>query len=604
MIDTGSSSPRVTPGAASTSLTAPPGDTDAGTDTLGPAVRVLSIANAIRRRAAGHLCHAPVRLRNADGGPTSLALALRLLPKDALTVLDEMPLYDATRAVEGHIADMALRRPEALRLLTRALATDTTPFRPIPGDQSRLYEAILAPDHADEVCAAGSSGTGKSLTALMAGARRSKAMRVLRKSQIEFTPMLAELAKYVGSYDGLNRGSMRWALPRGWGRDDEGTVVELASMPDNGGELPVQYQGRSWDTSVYDDAASGWLNLGTVDFLGGWGRTTVPGLRPITIYSANPPTSTSGEWLRTRFAPWLESSHPRQAAEGEMLHMIGSDVVAPGTPGATRRTCIKSRLVTSNPYLMASNYLDRLNAISDTLLKAKLVDNDWDAQGEDHPLQVLPARLVDEAMARWTPHPPPSAPMRCIGVDVARSVNRDKTALVVRHADWFGPVQAFNTTDGQQVAAAIMAVRAAGNNPNVLIAIDVVGVGASPFDLIKYRCNATPINHGAATQVLDASGSFTFSDTRSMLWWKLREALQSRPLALPPDKVLRAELITPRFELRGGKLKVESRDEIIKRLGRSPDRATAVIQALIEPSHNIARPRGEFSRAYFQPVGD
>jgi hypothetical protein len=51
-------------------------------------------------------------------------------------------------------------------------------------------------------------------------------------------------------------------------------------------------------------------------------------------------------------------------------------------------------------------------------------------------------------------------------------------------------------------------------------------------------------------------------------------------IALPPDDDLREELIAPRcsFTVRG--MLLEPKDDIRKRIGRSPDRADAVVMAL------------------------
>jgi len=70
---------------------------------------------------------------------------------------------------------------------------------------------------------------------------------------------------------------------------------------------------------------------------------------------------------------------------------------------------------------------------------------------------------------------------------------------------------------------------------------------------------------------------------RSEMWWHMREALDpvnNTGIALPPDPALLAELCAPRWSLSGKTIKVESREEIVKRVGRSPDRATAVVLAL------------------------
>ena len=53
-----------------------------------------------------------------------------------------------------------------------------------------------------------------------------------------------------------------------------------------------------------------------------------------------------------------------------------------------------------------------------------------------------------------------------------------------------------------------------------------------------------------------------------------------KPISLPPWDELRGELTTPKFkEAQGGKIQLESKDDIRKRLGRSPDVADAVAYA-------------------------
>jgi hypothetical protein len=72
---------------------------------------------------------------------------------------------------------------------------------------------------------------------------------------------------------------------------------------------------------------------------------------------------------------------------------------------------------------------------------------------------------------------------------------------------------------------------------------------------------------------------------RSEAWWTLRELLDPSAdpdIALPDDEMLLGDLSTPKWEVRsGGKIKVESTDDIRTRIGRSPDDGTAVVQAFV-----------------------
>lgn len=80
-----------------------------------------------------------------------------------------------------------------------------------------------------------------------------------------------------------------------------------------------------------------------------------------------------------------------------------------------------------------------------------------------------------------------------------------------------------------------------------------------------------------------ATTSVVHKNCRSAAWWNLRELLDpagDASVCLPPDDELAADLTTPRWEsVTGGKIKVESKDEIRKRLKRSTDRGDACVQA-------------------------
>lgn len=66
---------------------------------------------------------------------------------------------------------------------------------------------------------------------------------------------------------------------------------------------------------------------------------------------------------------------------------------------------------------------------------------------------------------------------------------------------------------------------------------------------------------------------------RSAAWWNVREMLQLDELDLPPDDELTGELVAPKWKVQsGGKIQVESKDDIKKRIGRSTNYADTVIQ--------------------------
>jgi hypothetical protein len=73
-----------------------------------------------------------------------------------------------------------------------------------------------------------------------------------------------------------------------------------------------------------------------------------------------------------------------------------------------------------------------------------------------------------------------------------------------------------------------------------------------------------------------------FANLRAEAWWRFREALDpatGADIALPPDPELAAELAMPRRVPEKREIQIESKEQIIKRLGRSPDKADAVVQS-------------------------
>jgi hypothetical protein len=79
-----------------------------------------------------------------------------------------------------------------------------------------------------------------------------------------------------------------------------------------------------------------------------------------------------------------------------------------------------------------------------------------------------------------------------------------------------------------------------------------------------------------------ANGSERFANLRAQTWWQFREALDpftGADIALPPDPELAAELTMPRRVPEKREIQIESKDQIKKRLGRSPDKADAVVMA-------------------------
>jgi hypothetical protein len=220
-------------------------------------------------------------------------------------------------------------------------------------------------------------------------------------------------------------------------------------------------------------------------------------------------------------------------------------------------------------------------------LRSQMLYGSFTAGHLDDPWQVIPTAWVVAAQQRWSPQARPSGAMTSVGVDVARG-GKDQTVLARRWGAWFAPLErhpGHETPDGAEGARLVLAALGDGGVANV----DVIGVGASVHDLARLEgANVMPINFAEAAWGMDRTGLLRFTNLRAYAYWSLREALdpdKGDGLMLPPDHELRADLCAARWSMRVSGIQVEPKDDIHKRIGRSPDAGDAlVLAALSVPS--------------------
>lgn len=474
-------------------------------------------------------------------------------------------------------------------------------WRPLPGPQTMAYES-----QADVIGFGGAAGGGKTDLALGLSLTEHHRVQFFRREGPQLTGAIDRLNEITGDPNLVT------GKPAVYEADD--VKIEFNSIPNLGDE--TKYQGRPKDLLVIDEAAN--FLEAQVRFVKGWVRTTRPGQRTRTLMTFNPPTNAEGRWVIDFFAPWLDKKHDLYpTAPGKLRYVYvdpdsGKDVWLADDDGRQfvlvhgqreygfdplqhrpeeiitpeSRTFIPSR-ITDNPFLVSTGYMAQLQALPEPL-RSQMLLGDFEAGMEDDPWQVIPTAWVDLALARWTDRSP-KGEMLVMGVDVARG-GKDSTVVAKRHRAgeseyWFDKLVSrpgTATPDGESVAGIVIAER----RDAAPIMLDVIGVGASPYDVLrKARQEVYGVNVAEAATGTDKSGRLRFFNQRSQLWWRVRELLDpaaNTGFALPPDPDLAKELCAPKWELSGLTIRVESRDDVVKRVGRSPDRATAVILASME----------------------
>lgn len=212
---------------------------------------------------------------------------------------------------------------------------------------------------------------------------------------------------------------------------------------------------------------------------------------------------------------------------------------------------------------------------------ANRVLGEFHAGDEDAVIPLAWAEAAVERWHAWNDAGQPDVPgLRLVSVDVARS-GADKTVLAHRMAYVITGLDYSVRQDTMVTTAQVQAALARGAGKAV---VDTAGVGAGVTDRLRELNLPVVAYVGAAkTTTRDRSGTWGFTNVRSAAYWRVRELLDpafSPELALPPDEQLLADLCAPTWSEHTGippKIQVEPKEDLVARLGRSPDAGDAVV---------------------------
>lgn len=210
-----------------------------------------------------------------------------------------------------------------------------------------------------------------------------------------------------------------------------------------------------------------------------------------------------------------------------------------------------------------------------------------------------------EAAKRWSAkdHPEMRAGSLGLGADVAWSENGDKAAVAYFQGRCVTNVISMPCPDPNAFARDYIHTQIASVTDPVdprYIGIDPIGGGAGSVNELK-RLGSKVRHLGGANKAVPGLDTDTlwsetetdlegrlrpsgpkvidaqrFNNLRSQIWWTLREDLRLGRLALPNDEELFQDLTTPEWQPKNGVICVEKKEEIVKRLKRSPDKGDAV----------------------------
>ncbi len=115
------------------------------------------------------------------------------------------------------------------------------------------------------------------------------------------------------------------------------------------------------------------------------------------------------------------------------------------------------------------------------------------------------------------------------------------------------------------------------------IVVDRIGLGDGVFARLKEQRYVT-MGFDSRSKPIGRSAS-RFMNRRAEAFWDLRDKFERGKLAIPPDERLLEELTALRFDVQStGKVQIVSKPELRAELGRSPDRADALMLAFAQGS--------------------
>lgn len=192
---------------------------------------------------------------------------------------------------------------------------------------------------------------------------------------------------------------------------------------------------------------------------------------------------------------------------------------------------------------------------------------------------LIPYRWIELANERWRERKGDyNKQNRKIGVDVA-GMGRDSSILCDRYEDYVLPFRAYQSggkAEHMKIAGLVKHDLDADRKANAFI--DTIGEGAGVYSrLIEQgmkRAYSCKFSEGAE-DLHDITGQYEFANMRAYLFWAIRDWLNpanNSKACLPPNNEFTKESVEIKYRVQSnGKIIIEPKEDIKKRIGRSTD---------------------------------
>lgn len=192
--------------------------------------------------------------------------------------------------------------------------------------------------------------------------------------------------------------------------------------------------------------------------------------------------------------------------------------------------------------------------------------------------QLIELADAEAALTRWDPDAEPDDGPIDIGVDVAR-FGDDDSIIWIRQGRGTLAVQQHHGRDTMEIAGIVVdCIRT--YNPR-RVNVDDIGVGGGVTDRLHELGHRDIV--AGVNVAMPANDPERFGNLRAEGWWLMRDWIRSGGI-IPQDRAIVEELTSTAYKFSSsGKIMMEPKDDVKKRLHRSPDRADALMLSLLNP---------------------
>jgi hypothetical protein len=198
--------------------------------------------------------------------------------------------------------------------------------------------------------------------------------------------------------------------------------------------------------------------------------------------------------------------------------------------------------------------------------------------------QLISEVWIDNAISRWKLYVsqygenPPEETRAIMSLDIAE-YGTDYCAAFLRYGNYVAKALLWTGVDPDETSTRGLKIYKDSRAQIVMVDGTGVGAGVAPSMARQgrkddVRAISVKVSERPSPVIKSELGDFKI--LRDQIWWAMREWFKSDQAMIPPDGLLKEDLLAVDYEVKNGKIMVTPKEELRRRLKRSPDRGDAL----------------------------